>query len=286
MSEPASLPSRIGPYEIVAPLGVGGMGHVYRARDSRLGRMVALKLLPADIARDPNRRYRFEREARAAGSLNHKNIVHLFDFGNEDGILYLVSELVVGEPLGAIVAQGPMAVGWLIDLARQIAGALVAAHAAGIVHRDLKPDNIMVTADGRVKVLDFGLAKQLSADAAGTPDATLTVARTQPGEVMGTVGYMSPEQVLGKAADHRSDIFSLGVVLYEMATGKQAFHRGSFISTMDAVLNSTPPALPASLPPALDLIVRRCIEKDPAARFPSAKEVSFALELLASMSGV
>ncbi len=285
MSEPASLPSRIGPYEILAPLGAGGMGHVFRARDSRLGRMVALKLLPADVARDPNRRYRFESEARAAGSLNHKNIVHLFDFGNEDGILYLVSELVAGETVGVILEQGALELSRIVDLARQIAAALAAAHAAGIVHRDLKPDNVMVTADGRVKVLDFGLAKQLNGEAPGTPDATLTVARTQPGEVMGTVGYMSPEQVLGKTADHRSDIFSFGVVLYEMATGKQAFHRGSFISTMDAVLNFTPPALPPSLPPALNLIVRRCIEKDPASRFPSAKEVGFALELLASMSG-
>lgn len=285
MSEPAILPSRIGPYEIVSKLGAGGMGHVFRARDSRLGRMVALKLLPADVARDANRRYRFEREARAAGSLNHRNIVHLFDFGNEDGILYLVSELVVGEPLGAILAQGPLAFGWLLDLARQLTAALIAAHAAGIVHRDLKPDNIMITADGRVKVLDFGLAKQSTADAPGAPGATMTVARTQPGEVMGTVGYMSPEQVLGKAADPRSDIFSFGVVLYEMATGKQAFGGGSFIATMDAVLNSTPPPLPAGLPPALGMIVRRCIEKDAAARFPSAKEVDFALQLVASMSG-
>ena len=219
---PLSPGDKLGPYEIMAPIGAGGMGEVYRARDTRLGRDVALKILPPDMARDPSRRQRFELEARAVAALNHPNIVALYDVG--DG--YIVNELVDGEPLSGV----KLGLRKAIDAGVQIAAGLAAAHAAGITHRDLKPANILLTRDGRVKILDFGLAKMAEAHSAAGTTETMS-ARTEPGAVMGTVGYMSPEQVRGTPADHRSDIFSFGLVLYELLAGKRAFVRDSSIET-------------------------------------------------------
>ena len=217
---------KLGPYEILAPLGAGGMGEVYRAHDTRLNRDVALKILPAELAKDPSRRQRFELEARAVAALNHPNIVAVYDVG--DG--YIVSELVDGEPLGG----GKLSVRKILEVATQIASGLAAAHDAGIVHRDLKPDNILLTRDGRPKTLDFGLAKVQPAHA-GAADETVTV-RTEVGVVMGTPGYMSPEQVRGVATDHRSDIFSFGAILHELLSGKRVFHGETSVDTMQAIL--------------------------------------------------
>ena len=260
--------THIGPYEIVAPLGAGGMGEVYRARDSRLGRDVALKILP-----DPAHRARFEQEARAIAALNHPNILSVFDVGEN----YFVSELVDGESLRSM-AQMPARKA--IEIAAQIADGLAAAHAAGIVHRDLKPENVMVTRDGRAKILDFGLAK--IQETVSDPDATQLMNKTQPGVVMGTVGYMSPEQVRGKAADYRSDIFSFGLVLYEMLAGKRAFAADSAVEVMNAILTADPPELPGTVPAALAQIVNHCIEKNPADRFQSARDLAFGLRALAT----
>jgi Tol biopolymer transport system component/predicted Ser/Thr protein kinase len=256
--------TRLGPYEIVAPLGAGGMGEVYRARDSRLGRDVALKILP-----DPSYRARFEQEARAIAALNHPNILSVFDVGEN----YFVSELVEGDSLRNL-PQMPLRKA--VEIAAQIADGLAAAHAAGIVHRDLKPENVMVTRDGRVKILDFGLAK-IEEPPVSDPDATQLMHKTQPGVVMGTVGYMSPEQVRGKPADYRSDIFSFGLVLYEMLAGKRAFAADSAVEVMNAILTVDPPELPLSVPAALAQIVDHCIEKNPAERFQSARDLAFAL---------
>ena len=267
--------SRLGPYEIASPLGAGGMGEVYRARDTRLGRDVAVKILPADFANDPGRRQRFEQEARAVAALNHPNIVALYDVG--DG--YLVSELVDGESLRAIKPGAKKAA----DIAAQIASGLAAAHEAGIVHRDLKPDNVLLTRDGRIKILDFGLAKLTHAPATGGTQ-TVTV-RTQPGTVMGTVGYMSPEQVRGLEADHRSDIFSLGLVLYEMLAGRRAFDGDTSVEIMTAILKQEAPELPETVPAGLWQIVAHCLEKEPGQRFQSAKDLAFALAQGLSQSG-
>ncbi len=256
--------TRLGPYEIITPLGAGGMGEVYRARDTRLGRDVALKILP-----DPANRDRFEQEAKAVAALNHPNIMAVFDVGPN----YFVSELVDGESLRKLE---PMPLRKSIDIAAQIAEGLAAAHAAGIIHRDLKPENIMVTRDGRAKILDFGLARVVVPQS-DDPDATQAISKTDPGAVMGTVGYMSPEQVRGKPVDHRSDIFSFGLVLYEMLGGKRAFHADSAVETMNAILTQDPPDLPPAVPPALQQIVEHCIEKNPADRFQSARDLAFAL---------
>ena len=272
---PLSPGDRLGPYEILAPLGAGGMGEVYRARDTRLGRDVALKILPAELANDATRRQRFEQEARAVAALNHPNIVAVYDVG--DG--YIVSELVDGEPLRA----GRLGLRKTIEMAAQIASGLAAAHAAGIVHRDLKPDNILLTRDGRPKILDFGLAKVQTARAAAADDATVTV-RTEAGQVMGTPGYMSPEQVRGLATDHRSDIFSFGVILYELLAGKRAFHGETSVETMTAILKQEAPELPETVPPGLRQIVAHCLEKEAGNRFQSAKDLGFALVSL-SQSG-
>ena len=255
--------TRLGPYEILAPLGAGGMGEVYRARDARLGRDVALKLLP-----DPSHRDRFEQEARAVAALNHPNIMAVFDVGEN----YFVSELVEGDSLRALPA---MPLRKVLDLAAQIADGLAAAHAAGIVHRDLKPDNIMVTRDGRAKILDFGLAKVETPVA--DPDATRSIAKTDPGMVMGTAGYMSPEQVRGRPADARSDIFSFGLVLYEMLCGKRAFTADSAIEVMNAILTADPPEMPPTVPPGVAQMVEHCVEKNPDERFQSARDLAFAL---------
>jgi serine/threonine protein kinase len=268
---------RLGKYDILDKLGEGGMGEVYRAKDSSLNRSVAVKILPPDVANDPNRRARFEQEARALGALNHPNIVAVYDTGVENGQAYIVSELVDGESLRAVVDRGRLPLRKLLDLAVQIADALAAAHSVGIVHRDLKPENVMVARDGRVKVLDFGLAKQTVTE--GTGD-TATLALSQPGTVLGTAGYMSPEQVRGAALDHRSDIFSFGCVLYEMMTGRRAFQAASSVETMNAILREEPTEVEGSqitLPPALGTIVRRCLEKQPEQRFQSAADLAFAL---------
>jgi serine/threonine protein kinase len=249
-------------------LGRGGMGEVWRARDARLKRDVAIKVLPAGLARDPDRIARFEREARAAGALNHPNIVAVYDIGCDNGTYWIASELVHGDTLRRAIERGPLPAPKAIEIAMQVAAGLAAAHAAGLVHRDLKPANIMVTRDGQVKILDFGLAKQRH----DAQDSTITDL-TDEGVVMGTAGYMSPEQVRGEAVDHRSDLFSFGVVLYEMLCGKRAFAGASSVEVMNAILKEDPPELPASVPPALGRIVRRCLEKEPARRFQSAADL-------------
>ena len=268
---------KLGSYEVVDKLGEGGMGEVWRARDARLNRSVALKVLPAGMADDPTRRQRFEQEARALAALNHPNIVAVYDIGQADGQAYLVSELVEGESLRKLIERGPVSGRKLVDIAVQAAEGIAAAHSLGIIHRDLKPENIMLTRDGRVKVLDFGLAKQ---NLAGGEEAA-TVLLSQPGMVFGTVGYMSPEQVRGQPVDARSDLFSLGCVIYELAAGRRPFEGKSVADTMSAILTQDPE--PLAGPPALDAIVRRCLEKDPARRFQNAADLAFALR---SVSGV
>ena len=267
----------LGNFEIVELLGRGGMGEVWRARDVRLKRDVAIKVLPAAVARDPDRIARFEREARAAGALNHPNIVAVHDIGRDNGTYWIASELVRGDTLRRMIEDGPMPAPKAIEIATQVADGLAAAHAACLVHRDLKPDNIMVTRDSRVKILDFGLAKQRRT----APDST-TADLTDEGVVLGTAGYMSPEQVRGETTDHRSDLFSLGVVLYEMLCGKRAFAGGSSIEVMNAVLKEEPAELPTSVPPALALIVHRCLEKEREQRWQSAADLGFALRSLAA----
>jgi Tol biopolymer transport system component len=265
--------AKLGNFEIVELLGRGGMGEVWRARDARLKRDVAIKVLPAGLARDPDRIVRFEREARAAGALNHPNIVSVYEIGRDNETYWIASELVRGDTLRRVIEAGPLAPPKAVEIATQVAAGLAAAHAAGLVHRDLKPDNIMVTRDGQVKILDFGLAKQWRP----APDST-TAGLTDAGVVMGTAGYMSPEQVRGETVEHRSDLFSFGVVLYEMLCGRRAFSGASSAEVMHANLKDQPPELPASVPPPLDRIVRRCLEKEPARRFQSAADLAFALQ--------
>ena len=259
------------------------MGVVYRARDPRLGREVAIKLIPETFAADASRLHRFELEARAAGQLNHPNILAVYDVGTHDGAPFLVSELLEGESLRDRLQGGALPSRKAIDCARQIAEGLAAAHAKGIVHRDLKPDNLFITSDGRVKILDFGIAKltRASDDAAGL---TGSPTETEPGMVVGTAGYMSPEQVRGEAVDPRSDLFSVGAILYEMLTGRPSFSRGTTADTMAAVLKEDPPAPLRSDVPALDRIVARCLEKSREARFQSARDLAFALEVLSGPS--
>jgi Tol biopolymer transport system component len=266
--------ARLGPYEIVAPLGAGGMGEVWKARDTRLKREVAVKTLPREFAADTARRLRFEAEARAVAALNHPNIVAIYDVGTHDGTPYIVTELVDGEPL----AGSGFPLRKILNWAVQIANGLAAAHAAGIVHRDLKPANILLARDGRIRILDFGLAKLSLAPAAEALE-TQTL-QTQPGVVMGTIGYMSPEQVRGKEADPRSDIFSFGLVLYEMLSGRRGFQGETAVEIMTAILKQEPPDLPDSVPRGVRQIVRNCMEKDPADRFQSARDLGFALAAL------
>ncbi|HXB68092.1 MAG TPA: LpqB family beta-propeller domain-containing protein [Candidatus Acidoferrales bacterium] len=275
---------QLGPYEIVSLLGAGGMGEVYRARDGRLGRTVALKVLAAEVAGDPGRRSRFEQEARAASALNHPNILTVFDFGSQDGLTYIVTELIEGESLREMLRRGPIPQNRAIDIASQVADALAAAHASGIVHRDLKPENIMITGPasgyaGRAKILDFGLAKQVTPPGG---DSTAALTRTSPGAVLGTAAYMSPEQVSMAAVDHRSDIFSFGLVLHECLTGRQTFERATAVETMTAILREDPPELPETAPPGLRQIVAHCLEKEPDRRFHSARDLAFALRTLSS----
>src|SRR5262249_45241806 len=238
-----SVGTRLGPYEILAPLGAGGMGEVYRAKDVRLNREVAIKVLPATFSADAQRVRRFQQEAQAASALNHPNILTVYDVGSHEGIFYVVSELLEGETLRERLAASPIPVRKAIDHAIQIARGLAAAHAKGIVHRDLKPANLFVTSDGQLKILDFGLAKITTAKSARATEAATEATATEPGVVMGTVGYMSPEQVRGQIADSRSDIFSLGAVLYEMLVGKRAFAGESSVEAMNAILKDDPPEL-------------------------------------------
>jgi Tol biopolymer transport system component len=286
--------SFLGPYEIIAPLGTGGMGEVYRARDTRLGRDVALKVLPSSFATDAERLRRFEQEARSASALNHPNILTVFDVGVSDGAPYLVTELLEGETLRERLNASPLACRKALDLAVQLARGVAAAHDKGIIHRDLKPANIFLTHDGRVKILDFGLAKLVQKEVPGqseTLSVTQTTARaehTQPGVVLGTVGYMSPEQVRGLPADARSDIFALGTILYEMLSGDRAFERDSSAETMAAILKEEPPELSGAgktIPPTVDRVVHHCLEKNPAERFQSARDLAFNLESLFGASG-
>ncbi len=281
---PLSAGTRLGPYEVLAPIGAGGMGEVYRARDSRLGREVALKILPAAFATDSDRVRRFEQEGRAAAALNHPNIVVIYDAGSESGVFYVATELLDGETLRERLAGSALPVRKALDYAIQTARGLAAAHAKGITHRDLKPENLFLTKDGLVKILDFGLAKQAGIKSVGAHPTELATQpiETDPGQVLGTVGYMSPEQVRGQAVDARSDLFSLGVVLYEMVSGKRAFAGDSAVETMSAILKQEPPDLDDALPPALDRMIRRCLEKKPEERFESARDLAFALE---SISG-
>jgi serine/threonine protein kinase len=274
--------TKLGPYEIVASLGAGGMGEVYRARDPRLGREVAIKVLPSYFCRDVDRLRRFEQEARAAGSLNHPNVLAVYDVGTHEGAPYLVTELLEGSTLRDRMAGGAMPLRKATEYAAQVAHGLAAAHDKGIVHRDLKPENIFVCRDGRTKILDFGLAK-LTAPEAGDATATNLDLRDQTSEgvVLGSVGYMSPEQVRGEKADERSDVFSFGAVLYEMLSGQRAFAGGSSADRASAILKEDPPDLRATgrnIPPAIERIVRHCLEKSPDERFQSARDLGFHLE--------
>jgi hypothetical protein len=281
--------TRLGSYEIVAPIGTGGMGEVYRARDTRLDRDVAVKVLPEVVAYSSDRRARFEREARAVAALSHPNVLTIFDFGMSDGRAYAVVELLEGQTLRERLFEGPLPVRKALDYGAQIARGLAAAHEKGVVHRDLKPENVIVCADGRAKVLDFGLARLAVDGAASDGDELTRVHHTNPGTVLGTAGYMAPEQVRGEAVDHRADIFALGCVLFELLTGRRAFERETSVETMSAILReeAPDPARPGDeIPPAILRIVRRCLEKSPAERFQSASDLAFHLEGAAGDSAI
>lgn len=292
----------LGSYVIVAPLGAGGMGEVYRARDDRIGREVAVKVMREPFSADPLLLRRFEHEARVTGSLSHPNILHVYDVGNQDGAPYVVSELLEGETLRRRLLEGALPVRKAVDYAIQLAEGLGAAHDKGIIHRDVKPENLFITRDGRLKILDFGVAKLRQPAANGPAVETAAAAdtaavaetdqgagglvRTMPGTVLGTAGYMSPEHVRGQPVDERSDIFSFGTVFYEMLSGQRAFRGASAVQTMDAIVRDDPPALlhPSEpLPAALEQLVRRCLEKAPVERFHSARDVAFALRAFAAL---
>ena len=274
--------SRLGPYEVLSPLGAGGMGEVYKARDSRLDRDVAIKVLPESLLSDGEALARFEREAKAVAALSHPNILAIHDFGRERGIAYAVMELLEGETLHERLDAGAIPQRKALEYAPQMAQGLAAAHEKGIIHRDLKPQNVFVTRDGLVKILDFGLAKVASPSASEGRSNAPTTPGTRTGMILGTVGYMSPEQVRGAVADHRSDIFSLGALLYEMLTGERAFRSESDVETMMAILREDPleaSAAGKALPPELDEIVGHCLEKSPEERFQSARDLAFALRV-------
>ena len=278
--------TRLGPYEILTPLGAGGMGEVYRARDTRLGRDVAIKVLPAELSSDRGRLARFETEAKLVASLSHSNILALHDFGRADGVLYAVTELLEGDSLRQRLSGETLPLRKVIEIGAAVADGLAAAHARGIVHRDLKPDNIFLTFDGQVKILDFGLARtaEILPPEAQTAAPT-TPAPTEPGTVMGTVGYMSPEQVRGFSADARSDIFAFGCVLYEMVSGRRAFAAATSAETMAAILRDTPePMSRTRIVPGLDHVIARCLEKSPDERFQSARDLAFALKEMSGAS--
>ena len=274
--------ARLGPYEIVSLLGAGGMGEVFRARDPRLGRDVAIKILPPGFAADVDRLQRFEQEARATAALNHPNILAVHDIGTSADAPFIVSELLEGETLRERLAAGPVGTRKAIDYALHIARGLQAAHSKGITHRDLKPENVFVTSDQHVKILDFGLAK-LTRDQSAAAGATAqpTSSPTEPGAVMGTAAYMAPEQVRGLPVDHRADLFAFGAILYELLSGRRAFGRDTAAESMAAILNEDPPDLgttAAPVPAALQRIVTRCLEKRASDRFQTASDLAFALE--------
>jgi serine/threonine protein kinase len=277
--------ARLGPYEIQGSLGAGGMGEVYRAHDARLGRDVALKVLPEDAAADPERRRRFENEARAVAALNHPHILAVHDVGSEGDVSYVVFELVEGETLRQRLTRETLPPRKAVEHTIQLCRGLAAAHARDILHRDLKPENVILTRDGSLKILDFGLAKLVPGpeEAEGTEFPT----DTRPGTLLGTVGYLSPEQAKGRPADERSDVFAVGVVLYEMLSGQRPFRGDTHAEAVAAVLKEDPPALVSPsgpVPPALHRIVRRCLEKDPEDRFQSARDLGFALDALSGTS--
>ncbi|HKU28484.1 MAG TPA: protein kinase [Candidatus Sulfotelmatobacter sp.] len=277
---PLAPGTKISQYEILGPLGAGSMGEVYRAHDSRLDREVAIKVLPELVSLDPERLLRFEQEAKAAAALNHPNILSVYQMGTYLGMPYLVSELLEGRTLTEVIRRTPLGLRKALDYGVQIARGLAAAHEKGIIHRDLKPDNLFVTKDGRVKILDFGLAKVIQPKESVS---NLAVTITLPGVALGTIGYMSPEQVRGHSTDQRADIFALGAILYEMVMGKQTFQRPTSADTISAILNEEPPSiaeLAPDMPSALEKVIRRCLEKDPTRRFQSASDLAFALEAL------
>ena len=281
--------TKLGPYDIQTLLGSGGMGEVYRARDARLGRIVAIKVLPTSYSADAERLQRFVQEARSAAALNHPNILSIFDIGEERGAPYIVSELLEGQTLRERIRNGPLPSRKAIEYALQVARGLAAAHEKGIVHRDLKPENLFLTNDERVKILDFGLAKLTRPETDAGAEAPTVQVNTEPGQILGTVGYMSPEQVRGKAADHRSDIFSFGSILYEMLSGQRAFKGETPADTMSAILKEEPAELSETarnVPAALERMVRHCLEKNPAQRFQSAGDLAFNLEAVAESSVV
>jgi len=288
VSETISPNTKIAQYTIVSKLGEGGMGEVWRARDARLDREVAIKVLPAKLSNDQDRLRRFEQEARATSALNHPNILTVHDIGTHDGAPYIVSELLEGEELRDRLNKGKISVRKAIDYAQQMVNGLSAAHGKGIVHRDLKPENLFITNDERVKILDFGIAKLTGSSASTNPDISEDATRkvlTNPGVIIGTVGYMSPEQVSGEKTDHRSDIFSFGAILHEMITGRRAFKRETMAETMTAILKEEPEELGVSNPninPALARIVNRCLEKKPERRFQSTADLGFALDALSA----
>jgi eukaryotic-like serine/threonine-protein kinase len=288
---PLTSGTKIGPYEIQAPLGAGGMGEVYRARDSRLDRIVALKILPSSFASDPERLRRFEQEARSVAALNHPNILSVHDIGTHEGTPYIVCELLEGETLRQRLQGAVLSSRKAIEYAIEIAHGLAAAHEKGIIHRDLKPENIFLTKDGRVKILDFGLAKLAKPAGENNAAQTLTAvdaALTEAGQVMGTAGYMSPEQVRGLQVDHRSDIFSFGSIFFEMLSGKRAFSRDTAAETMTAILKEDPPELTQlnrNISAPLERIARHCLEKNPEQRFQSARDLAFDLDALSQYSG-
>jgi eukaryotic-like serine/threonine-protein kinase len=274
--------TKLGPYEIVSPLGAGGMGEVYRARDTRLNRDVAIKLLGESFSRDPDRLQRFQQEAQATATLNHPNVLAIFDLGDYQGSPFLVSELLEGETLRSHLRSGALPLRKAIEYATQVTRGLAATHAKGIVHRDLKPENIFITKDGHAKILDFGLAKLTRAEGTNSGNSETIAFGTEAGMVLGTIGYMSPEQVRGEVADSRSDIFAFGVILHELLSGRQAFQKASSADTMAAILKDDPPSIDLTHPtsPALERIVQHCLEKDPAHRFQSAQDLAFDLESL------
>jgi pimeloyl-ACP methyl ester carboxylesterase len=277
-----SVGTRLGPYEVLGPIGVGGMGEVYRARDSRLARDVAIKVILPMFAGDSERIKRFEQEARAAGALSHPNVCAIYDVGSYEGSSFVVMELLEGESLRETLKSGPLPVRKAMDCVAQAAHGLSAAHEKGIIHRDLKPENLFLTKDGWVKVLDFGLAKLTRPEAlAPIGEKSTSIAHTETGAILGTVGYMSPEQVRGEAADHRSDLFALGSILYELLTGKRPFHGATCVETLHAILNEEPAPLAAQRPDAplqLTRIVRHCLAKDPERRLQTSKDVRNELE--------
>jgi serine/threonine protein kinase len=285
----AKVGETLGQYKLVSLIGVGGMGEVYRARDVALQRDVAIKILPASISNDADRLRRFEQEARSLGQLNHPNILAIYAVGQENGAPFVVSELLEGETLREKLNEARLVPRKALDYARQIARGLAAAHEKAIVHRDLKPENLFVTNSGHVKILDFGLAKLVNSPAAGEESATLQRNNTRSGMILGTVGYMSPEQVRGGRVDSRSDIFAFGAVLYEMLAGKKAFQGETLFDAMNAIVKEEPPDLSitnSQFSPQLAAIVRRCLEKNPAERFQSAHDLAFALDTLSNSPGL